>query len=282
MIKPSEITVAASLQQQLDERTVQLQAAQKQLLECKLDFQEFSSSVSHDLQAPLRAVAGFSQYLQEEYGAAFDDTANQYLDQVVGGASRMRQLINGLLEFSRVSSRSEPLENLSLNEVLGDVLAELQPEVNGQSAVIECGDLPDVVGDFQQLTCLFKNLIRNGIIFNKSDKPAIRITAQQIDSDWHVFVQDNGIGIEEKNLDKVFSMFRRLHTREEFDGVGAGLAICRRIVNRHQSQIQLSSEMGGGTKATIIFSSNIGKTVCWEKNSVPREVAVNTQTRFTE
>ena len=255
MMEQSTADSPISLQQQLDERTAELEATKEQLANCNRDFQEFAAAVSHDLQTPLRAITGFSQFLQEEYGAGLDETADQYINHIIGGSARLRKLIEGLLHFSRVSSRSKPLENLSLNEVLDDVLADLQGEIDGQHVVIERADLPNVNGDYNQLRSLFKNLIQNGITFNDSNTPEVRVRAEQVDSDWHIVVEDNGIGIEEKNLEKVFAIFRRLHTLAEYDGVGAGLAVCRRIVNRHGGQIELSSELGVGTKAKIVFSN---------------------------
>ena len=255
MANQTVLGTAVSLQQQLDQRTAQLLATEEQLMNCNRDFQEFASAVSHDLQAPLRAIAGFSSYLQEEYGSALDDTADEYINQVVGSASRMRQLIDGLVQFSRVSSRGLPLTKLSLNDVLEDALAELQNESNCQNVVIEYGDLPGVVGDYQQLVALFKHLIQNGITFNESENPEVSIRAQRVDGNCVVFVEDNGMGIAEKDLENVFSIFRRLHTREQFDGVGAGLAICRRIARRHGGQIELDSKQGVGTTAVITLRS---------------------------
>ncbi|MDB2685625.1 ATP-binding protein [Mariniblastus sp.] len=262
MTGPLTAEAAALLQQQLDERTAQLQRAEERLEKCELDFQEFASAVSHDLQAPLRAIAGFSQFLQTEYKSVLDETADQYIDHVVNGTARMTQLINGLVQFSRISSRGKPLESQSLNEVLDEVLTDLRGEITSQHVVIERGDLPNILGDYAQLTCLFQNLIQNAITFNKSEKPRVCIRAEQVGNEWHICVEDNGIGIEEKNLDKVFSIFRRLHTREEYDGVGVGLAVGRRVVDRHGGKIQLSSEVGVGTKATIIFPAESSEAVC--------------------
>ena len=252
-MEPSTTDSATSLQRQLDERTAELKATREQLAKDHLDFQEFATVISNDLQAPLRAIAGFSQILKDEYAEGLDETADQYIDHVVNSSSRMRQLIQGVVEFARVSAKEKPFEKVDLNEVLSDVIQDLQKDIEGHHVVIQCDDLPSVFGDHDQLACLFKNVIENGITFNKSDNPVVHVRAEQVSSNWHIHVEDNGIGIAEKHLDKVFLILRRLHTREEFPGIGAGLAICRRIVDRHAGTIQLSSELEVGTRATISF-----------------------------
>ena len=191
----------------------------------------------------------------------WDETADQYIDHVVNSSTRMRQLIQGVVEFARVSSQEKPFEKVPLNELMSHVIADLQKDIQGHHVVIKCDDLPSVFGDHDQLACLFKNVIENGITFNKSENPVVHVRAEQVNGACNIYVEDNGIGIAEKHLDKVFLILRRLHTREEFPGIGAGLAICRRIVDRHGGTIQLSSEVGVGTSVKVAFPNASGEPV---------------------
>ena len=244
-------STCTSLRQQLKERTDQLQLAREGLTKGNLEFQEFADAVSHDLQTPLRAISGFSQFLQEEYQGQLDEIADGYLDQVVDGASRMEQLIKGLVQFSRVTSKAMPFELVSLNEVFEEALIGLHQRIESAGAVVRVDDLPVISGDRAQLTLLFQNLIENGLIFNKSQPPSIRVQAEKQATHWAITVSDNGIGIAKKHLDCVFAIFRRLHAKGQYEGVGVGLAVCRRIAERHLGQFWLSSEEGVGTAASI-------------------------------
>ena len=239
------------LTRQLEAKSSQLEAAQEQLASSKLDFAKFINSISHDLRAPLRAISGFSKYLKEEYEEQLDETANQYINLVVDGSSRMDQLIDGLVRYSRVKLKALPEDTIDLNELFEDAVMELQQQIDTAGAVVTCDTLPKVRGDYVQLTFLLRSLIENGLKFNNSATPTIHIDAQQLQRDWAISVSDNGIGIADEHLECVFDIFRQLNQHQEFTGVGAGLAICQRIAEHHCGNISLQSEEGNGTLALI-------------------------------
>ena len=193
----------------------------------------------------------FSQYLKEEYQEQVDETANQYINFVVDGASRMEQLVKGLVQYSRVKSKALPDEIVDLNELFEDALMGLQKQNDEIGAVVTCDKLPKVRGNFDQLTFLMQSLIENGLKFNKSAIPTVHIESQQLERDWCISVRDNGIGIANENLKCAFDIFRQLNPQNEFNGVGAGLAICQKIVEHHAGNISLESEAGTGTQALI-------------------------------
>ena len=239
------------LTKQLQDKSSQLELAQQQLAKSKLEFVEFTNAISHDLQTPLRAVSGFSQYLKEEYADQLDETARNYIEFVVDGASRMEKLIKALVQYSRVKSKALTDEIVDLNELFHDALMELRNQNGDSDAVVTCDDLPKVRGDFGQLTFLMRSLIENGLKFNNSGNPTIQIGSQEIKGSWCISMQDNGIGIANENLSCVFDIFRQLHPQHEFEGVGAGLAICQRIAEHHAGNISIESEEGTGTRVSI-------------------------------
>jgi signal transduction histidine kinase len=206
------------------------------------DLEQFAYVASHDLQEPLRKVAGFCQLLERRYGDELDDRAREYIHYAVDGAQRMQTLINDLLTFSRVGRTTERFERVDL----GAVLAEAWRDTSGtDTAELEASDLPTVAGDPALLRTLFANLVSNSIKFRSDAPPKIRVSAQQVDEAWDIVVQDNGIGIDEQFGDRIFDIFQRLHTREVYDGTGIGLAISKRIVEFHGGNIRLAPSADG-------------------------------------
>lgn len=240
-----------SLKCQLSEKTAQLATAQNSIEKCKSELHQFARAVSHDLQTPLRAVSGFSQFLIEEYQDKLDETAHGYIARVVDGAARMQELIRGLVLYSQIESRAAQFQLVNLDETIADALERLQERIDEKKAAVNCDHLPNVWGDQGQLTVLFGNLIENGLKFNESDTPTIHVGANQIGGDWVVTVSDNGIGIAASHQKCVFNMFRRLHLQHQYEGVGVGLATCRRIADRHQWPIWIESEEGVGTTTCV-------------------------------
>ena len=239
------------LKQQLADSEQKLQSAQQNLLESQLKIQALGNSMSHDLRTPLRAIAGFSKFLKQDYEGKFDETADKYINHVVEGATRMEQLIEALVQYSRISSKTLPDKIFDLNVLLVDALSSLVDlTIYGDTVVVD-GELPKVRGDGAQLTFLLQNLIENGLKFNRSESPKIRIQVQKVSKDWQISICDNGIGIAEEYLNSTFDLFRRLHLRSEFSGEGSGLSICRQIVEHHSGKLWLESEEGVGTKAVF-------------------------------
>ncbi len=211
------------------------------------DLQQFAHVASHDLQEPLRAVSGFCQLLARRYEDTVDETGKDYLGHIVDGVSRMQSLLTGLLEFSRINARDEPFTMVDSNVALADAMANLRATIEDAGAVIESGDLPTVWADESQIVQLFQNLIANAIKYCNAGPPRIKIDATKQDGEFLFSVQDNGIGIDMNQAERIFVIFQRLHTRQEFPGTGIGLAICKRIVDRHQGRIWVDAELDHGS-----------------------------------
>lgn len=211
------------------------------------DLTQFAYVASHDLQAPLRGVAGFAEFLQADYAEALDETANGYIKHIVAGCDRMSQLIQDLLEFSRVGRTTAEFKPSDLNQVLDDVLDTLSTEIGEADISIKRNSLPTCNVDAGQITRVFENLIGNAIKYRGDEKPEVRIQATPTPDAWQIEISDNGIGIEQKHQTKVFDIFQRLHGQEAYPGTGIGLSICRKIVERHKGRIWLDSEPGRGT-----------------------------------
>ena len=212
------------------------------------DLQDFAYAASHDLSAPLRTIAGYLQLLERRYGPQLDEGAGEYIGFAVDGATRMRALIDDLLAYSRVERSEIVAEPVDLGRTLDDVRATLGPAVAEAGATIVAGRLPTLAGDPTQMLQLLQNLVGNSLKFRHPDRPLrIEVTAAREGSGWSVGVADNGIGIEAEQAERVFKMFQRLHGREEYEGNGIGLAICRKIVERHGGRIEALPRAGGGT-----------------------------------
>ena len=240
-----------TLNRQLDQKANELRIARERLVKRDLESKEFVNAMSHDLRAPLRAISGFSDYLKDEYKDSLDQTANDYIERIADGASRMELLITGLVKYARVPLKAVPDEVVDLNDLLEDALAALHEQISAVGAVVTYDSLPKMHGDYAQLTCLLQNLIENGLKFNESEIPTVQIGFEKIDENFVLCIQDNGIGITEKSLDCVFDLGRRLNLPEKFDGVGVGLSTARRIVEQYAGKIWLKSEEGVGTRAFI-------------------------------
>jgi PAS domain S-box-containing protein len=217
------------------------------------ELQQFAYVVSHDLQEPLRSIAGFGQFLQRKHDDQFDEDSRQSLAAVVNGSKRMRTLIQDLLRYTSLDTRSLPFSRIHIRSVLEDVLANLDGSVReSRASVVYNGKLPSVWGDRHQLTQLFQNLISNAIKFSRELPPEVRVAARQNHNEWLISVQDNGLGIATEYHERIFEVFKRLHDRQEHPGNGIGLAICRRVVHRHRGRIWLESEPGKGS--TFFFA----------------------------
>ena len=231
----------------------ELKSAVNDLKQSNQDLQQFAYVASHDLQEPLRMVASFTQLLADRYRDALDDKARTWIDFAVDGATRMQKLIQDLLSFSRVSTHGRRFENTDLAACLKVALKNLSLAVEESGARIETDDLPVVQADENQMVMLFQNLIGNSIKFCKDKVPEIRISSEKKEQDWEIRVQDNGIGIEPEFVEKIFIIFQRLHTREEYQGTGLGLAVCKRIAQRHGGRIWVTSRPGEGTLFHIVL-----------------------------
>ena len=217
------------------------------------DLQQFANIVSHDMQEPLRMVSSFVTLLSRKYGDKLDDSAGQYINYAVEGAERMQDLLEGLLEFSRVQTHGEPFSDLALTGAVEAAVNNLAMLIEDTGAEIIIDPLATVKGDKTQLMQVFQNLIANAIKFCKEPPPEIHISATQEENSLSIAVTDRGIGIDPKNFERVFQIFQRLHARQEYEGTGVGLAVCKRIMERHNGTISVQSEPGQGSTFTLKF-----------------------------
>lgn len=216
------------------------------------ELEQFAYVASHDLQEPLRMVSSFTQLLERRYKSQLDDDADDYIGFIVEGAKRMKNLIDDLLAFSRLNTDVREFEVILMEVVLDDVLINLKAAIKENNAQITHEPLPTLNGDPVQINQLLQNLIANAIKFHSHDPPKIHISAQDLGENLLFSIKDNGIGIDKRHQEQIFSIFKRLHTRQEYDGTGIGLSICKRIVERHGGKIWLESEPGRGS--TFFFT----------------------------
>lgn len=229
------------------ERTAELQNLNEELKRSNQELDQFAYITSHDLQEPLRAIAGYTQLLEREYQERLDPTAQEYISYVVDGATRMQHLIRDLLAYSRAGTCTQVFTATNCNQVLHRAVANLEVAIAESIATITHDPLPTLTVDKNQLLQLFQNLIGNAIKFCRDKPPQVHIAAELIEQAWRFQVRDNGIGIKPQHLDRIFVIFKRLHTRKEFPGTGIGLAICKKIVERHDGCIWAESQLGVGT-----------------------------------
>jgi signal transduction histidine kinase len=224
-----------------------LQETAAKLARSNADLEQFAYVASHDLKEPLRAISGSVQVLQERYRDRMDERAEAVIKHTVDGATRMQTLIEDLLTYSRLTTREAPLVPTPCTEILQEVLANLELCIKESKAVITHDSLPIVSADRTQLLQVFQNLISNGIKYRSQRTPRIHLSAEQRDHEWLLSVRDNGIGIAPQYADRIFRIFQRLHTRSEYSGTGIGLAVCKKIVERHGGRIWVESELEEGS-----------------------------------
>lgn len=224
----------------LSQKTQELERSNKEL-------ENFASIASHDLQEPLRKVVSFLQLLQQRYGSLLDDKAQEYINIAVDGGKRMQKMISDLLQYSRISTRGNKFILMNLETILTNVLSDLQLSMQESGAIVTYDPLPALEVDKTQMEQLFLNLLSNAIKFRGASTPTIHISAKQDGDAWVISIQDNGIGIDMAYAKRLFQIFQRLHTRDEYPGTGIGLAVCKRIVERHGGQIWVESQPGEGS-----------------------------------
>ncbi len=272
------------LEEMVQLRTAELQSVNKQLEEevasrkkaedmLKIQAEELSRSnnelehfaymASHDLQEPLRKIAGFTELLKQRYKGRLDPKADKFIDYIVDGTNRMKKLINDMLEFSRVGTQGKSFKPVDFSQALQSALSNLQRSVDESNATVTNDPLPVIMTDETQIVQLFQNLIANAIRFRTDSPPKIHVSAKLVhegqtvetidgfvrpaEPQWLLSISDNGIGIDAEDYDRIFMMFHRLHGRGEYEGTGIGLAICKKIVERHGGHIWVESRMGVGS-----------------------------------
>jgi light-regulated signal transduction histidine kinase (bacteriophytochrome) len=249
-----DITEHKRAEEALAERTVQLERTNRELVSLNAELDDFTNVASHDLQEPLRTLTAFSDLLRKDLNQSLPERAAQDLGFITDAARRMQTLIQDLLALSRASRVAKKREKVSLGECVDRALEALAIRMKETAAQVTRDELPEVWGDSTLLTQLYQNLIGNALKFCGDQPPLIRLTAEEREG-YPVFgVKDNGIGIEPKYTQQIFQPFRRLHGRAEYEGSGIGLAICRKIVERHGGKIWVDSEPGKGAHFRFTIS----------------------------
>jgi PAS domain S-box-containing protein len=241
-----------NLEERVRERTAELDRANVRLEQSNRELQDFASVASHDLQEPLRKVQAFGDRLKTACSDALDEKGRDSLDRMLGASKRMQSLIQDLLSFARVTSQARPFLPVDLAQVTREVLSDLEIRIAENRAVVEMRDLPVVVADGLQMRQLLQNLIGNALKFHRpGNPPSVRVYTETADETLRLIVEDDGIGFDEKYLDRIFTVFQRLHGRSEYEGTGIGLAICRKIAQRHGGDITAISAPGKGAKFMV-------------------------------
>jgi two-component system, chemotaxis family, sensor kinase Cph1 len=249
--------ISHNLGQQEESTRSALDKKMKELARSNGELEQFASVASHDLQEPLRMISTYTQMLAAEYSGKLDEKADKYIHYVVDAAVRMQSLIRDLLEFSRTGRGESGLMSTDSAEEVRLVVSNLQAAIHESAAIVTCGPLPIVMAHPFQLRQVFQNLIGNAIKFHDGQPPAIQVDAERKDGEWLFSVTDNGISIAPENAQKIFAIFQRLHTREEYPGNGIGLAICRKIIEQHGGRIWVEPRAIEGAVFKFTWPSSI-------------------------
>ena len=255
----AEVFERAQAQRELRIFTHKLEESNKEL-------QSFASVAAHDLQEPLRKVQAFGDRLKSKYAEALGEQGRDYLERMQDASSRMATLINDLLSYSRITTKAKPFVQVNLNEITAEVINDLEIRIEELDGRVEVGDLPTIDADSLQMRQLMQNIIGNGLKYHKQgESPVVKVSAKLVKADaemsgaqisedmCQITVTDNGIGFDEKYADRIFGIFQRLHNRTEYDGTGVGLAICRKIAERHNGTIEAHSEPEKGSKFVVML-----------------------------
>ncbi len=223
----------------------------KELERNNKELEEFNYVASHDLREPLRTITSYCDLLSEDIGENMNDMAKEDLEFITEATTRMNILIQDLLQLSRAGRVEFESEKVDLNKIIKTVLRDLELKIKETNSKITFEKLPIIMGDYTQLSRVFQNLFTNAIKFKSDQDPEIKIYSNTLDNFYEIIVEDNGIGIDKQYQNQIFSAFKRLHSREQYEGTGIGLAICKKIIERHNGTIHIDSEVGGGSKFII-------------------------------
>ena len=242
----------------------QLADKTRELERSNAELDQFASVVSHDLNAPLLTIGGFAELLQERYADRLDDRGRTHLDRIIDGTARMELLIKNVLSYARITTQARPFKDVPLGAALDAALSNLSASIDECRAEIKADVLPTVRGDEVQLVQLFQNLVENAVKYRGNEKPRVTISARKTDGTeksneiqgWRITIADNGIGIDPRHHEKIFLIFERVRREEQYAGTGVGLAICKKIVERHGGRIWIESESGKGSKFSFTLPGN--------------------------
>jgi chemotaxis family two-component system sensor kinase Cph1 len=212
-----------------------------------IELEQFAYVSSHDLKEPLRMITTFLQLLQKKYENSLDEDAHDYINFAVDGAKRLHIMINDLLEYSRIGSQARELNYINSEEIIEQIILNLKSSIESNNAVLTHDPLPIIYANDQQMVQLFQNLIVNAIKYHGEENPKIHISSEKLDKEYVFAIRDNGIGIEEQHLERIFTIFQRLHNRNDYEGSGMGLSISQKIILEHGGKIWAESELGEGS-----------------------------------
>jgi len=229
------------LEQKVKERT-------DRLARSNVELQTFAYAASHDLREPLRTISGFLELLRMDYSDKLDAQANNYINRTLAASARLSEMVDDLLVFTKLGTRMRPFQNIDLRQVLDAVVDNLDAIITQTGAKVTAGTLPTVAVDDVQIAIVLQNLIDNAIKYRSDRPPKVLVDSKKRGKEWVISVSDNGIGIDSKDIDKLFDMFVRLHARDKYPGTGIGLAICRKVVENHGGRVWVESELGKGSK----------------------------------
>lgn len=232
------------------ERRLETQA--KELARSNQELEQFAHIASHDLQEPLRMVSSYTTLLERRYKDKLDSDANEFIGYAVDGAKRMQTQINDLLAYSRITTQANSLESTDCSSIFDTAMANLVVSIAKNGATVTRDPLPTLHTDASQLVSVFQNLIANGIKYHGDQPPTVHVSAVASEEDWLFSIKDNGIGIEGEFADRIFDIFQRLHSKSEYSGTGIGLAICKKVIERHGGRIWVESEPPNGS--TFFFT----------------------------
>jgi len=242
-----DVTEQVKTQRERDKLVAELERHSEKLRRSNTELQQFAYVASHDLQEPLRMVTAYLSLLEKRYGDQLEGQAKEYMSYAMEGGMRARDLVRDLLEISRVESQAKPMSMTDMKTVLDRVCDNLAIQIKEENATIVRDVLPEVMADDAQMTVLFQNLISNAIKFHGAEVPTVKVSCESIGDQCQFSIKDNGIGIDPQFKDKIFVIFQRLHSRVEYEGTGIGLAIAKKIVERHGGRIWFESQIGQGT-----------------------------------
>jgi PAS domain S-box-containing protein len=248
-----EITEHKRTEEKLRKSETRYRIVADELARSNADLAQFATVASHDLQEPLRVVDGFIKLLRKRYKGKLDENADDFIKYTVDGIKRMQDLIKDLLEYSKVGSKDIHLTPVDFSLAVDKAVLNLKVAIEESGATVTHDKLPTLVADASQITRLFQNLIGNALKFRGKEKLTVHVSAERRDKEWTFSVRDNGIGIDPKAAERIFVIFQRLHTREEYPGTGIGLTICKRIVERHRGRIWVESEPGKGSNFRFVI-----------------------------
>ena len=243
----------------LKKTKAEIEQKNNQLAAYTKELEQFTYIASHDLKEPLRNIGGFARLLERRYQSSLDKNGQQYLHSIIGGVEQMTNLLKDLLRYSEVKRlKKEDLKWIDLNEIIENIKTELNGQLSKNNGQLSVSNLPSVYSNNFQMTQLFKNVITNGLKFQKSGEvPIVKIKNKELPDSWEFRIIDNGIGINKNYHDKIFEMFKRLHKKQDYQGTGMGLAICKQIVDQHKGSITVESKKGNGTTFIFTFPKDI-------------------------